>query len=559
MNGLRWIYLFGAILFIGPHHAQDIRKTVLIEQFTQASCPPCNPTNIYLNNLLKGYPKDEVVIMRYQTSFPGYDPMYKHNSREISDRQRYYQVASVPSSVINGEGPKYTRDFVTTSRLDKELKEHADCILQLDAQYSARYDSVYVYAVVRALRPFRGNEKLRIALIERHIRYDEPPGTNGEKEFFNVFRRFITGAEGTPLTTLVEGDSQVLHFSAPLSAIYQRHQLALVGFVQNDDDRAVYQTQYLELTLPRSGDLVLIGLHPHANPSVDVSCFSSIGPFLKLYNASAQRVHSFDINYQINGRAAKYTHRKGILPYDTITLQLPSIDFALKAANTLYASIEYIDGIEDSYAANDTISSAFSLAPYVAPGSLHIALARMRNPEDIQLTVRENDSFLLAQNGFPSHQKDYEVSIPLYEGNCYAIELINHASGASNGALKITHSAGTTLKRLRRLRKDTITLLMRTFRSTYASHLHKERANALALKCVETHPHYWVVAIRCPHSQPIVLQLRDPMGRLWYTKNIRIRAGVDHVVVPRPKIAQGIVYLSTFYGQDCATLPLPNW
>ncbi len=559
MIGNRWFVLFGMLLLTAPHHAQDIRKTVLIEQFTQASCPPCNPTNIYLNNLLKHYSRDEVVIMRYQTSFPGYDPMYKHNSREISARQQYYRVASVPSSVIDGVGPKYTRNFVTSSRLDKELNEHADCLLKIDAQYSNRYDSVYVRAVVGALRPFRGNEKLRIALIERHIRYDEPPGSNGEKEFFNVFRRFITGDEGTPLTALVEGDSQVLHFSAPLSAIYQRQQLALVAFVQNDDNRAVYQTQYLELSLPPSGDLVLIGLHPHANPSTDVSCFSSLGPFLKLYNASSHRVHAVDLSYQINGRAAKYTHRKGIPPYDTITLQLPSIDFDLKDTNTLYASIENIDGIEDRYAANDTISSTFSLAPYIEPGSVHIALTRMRTPEHIQLTVRENDSFLLAQNGLPSHQKDFEISIPMHEGNCYAIELINNAPGASNGALKITHSAGTTLKRLRRLRKDTITILMRTFQSTYASYLRKERANALALACIESHPHYWIIAIRCTHSQPTLLQLRDPMGRLWYAKVLRIRSGVDYVVVPRPSLAYGIVYLSAFTGEESVTLPLSNW
>jgi|GEM_PF-5491780 len=559
MSSLRWIWFFSTFLFIGPHDAQDMRKTVLIEHFTQASCPPCNPTNVYLNNLLKSYGEDEVVIMRYQASFPGYDPMYRHNPGEVLTREQYYSVRSVPSSVINGEGPKFTRSFVTASRLSKEVKEHAGCALRLEARYSQRYDSVFVYAVVRALRPFYGKEKLRIALIERHIRYQKPPGTNGEKDFYNVFRRFITGAAGAALSKLAVGDTQVLHFSVPLSAIYRRHQLAIVAFVQNDEDKTVYQTQYLELALHASHDLVLSGLYPNAHPSVDVSCFSSLGPYVEIVNISSRRAGTFDVLYRINARESRYTVQGGIAPFDTVWIPLPAIDFQLNPSNTLYATIENFEDGDDAFEANNTLSRTFSLAPYVEPGSAHISIMRMRKPEAIHLTIRENDSFLLVQKGLPSHQRNYELSVALREGNCYEIQLINSASGASNGVLNITHSSGTTLKRLRRLRKDTITLLFRTFKSTHTNYVFADPSRSLSLECVETNPGYWVVSIRCRDSRPITIQMRDQMGRLLYSTSTHLRSGEAQLTIPRPVCAQGMLYLVAYSSDAHATLTLMHW
>ena len=69
------------------------QRLVVFEQFTQASCPPCATANPPLNVMLNAN-STKVVSIKYQTSWPGVDPMNAQNPTEVADRVTYYGVTS---------------------------------------------------------------------------------------------------------------------------------------------------------------------------------------------------------------------------------------------------------------------------------------------------------------------------------------------------------------------------------------------------------------------------------------------------------------------------------
>ena len=81
-------------------HAQATRL-VLAEEFTQASCGPCASQNPAFNTLLQQNPT-KIIDIKYQTSFPGVDPMNAHNPNEVASRRSYYGVNGVPHALIDG-------------------------------------------------------------------------------------------------------------------------------------------------------------------------------------------------------------------------------------------------------------------------------------------------------------------------------------------------------------------------------------------------------------------------------------------------------------------------
>ncbi|HKK89246.1 MAG TPA: hypothetical protein VJ917_10370, partial [Saprospiraceae bacterium] len=61
------------LLFLLTSAFGQTQRTVLLEEFTNASCPPCEAQNPDYNALIEAN-RDRIVSIKYQTSFPGYDP-----------------------------------------------------------------------------------------------------------------------------------------------------------------------------------------------------------------------------------------------------------------------------------------------------------------------------------------------------------------------------------------------------------------------------------------------------------------------------------------------------
>jgi Outer membrane protein Omp28/Secretion system C-terminal sorting domain len=237
--------------------------TVLIEEFTNASCGPCAAQNPDFHTLLSKNTKN-VVSIKWQTAFPGVDPMNASNKTEIAARTSYYNITGVPTAVINGttpgddyangagewqvslggyEGGPYGYNQAV---LDFATAQPVTVGVQTNHTLNAAKDSIFITVKVNNTGTAQiGNTdlKLQVALLEQSISFPVAPGTNGEKVFYGVVRKSYPTVSGTTIDSVGANNSRTYTFKAKLPTyIYDKAQLAVVAFVQNNTSKEVFNS-----------------------------------------------------------------------------------------------------------------------------------------------------------------------------------------------------------------------------------------------------------------------------------------------------------------------------
>ena len=216
-------------------------KIVLLEEATNAYCDPCAQLNpgfqeMYANHF------GGLVSVRYHAWWPGSaDPMYQSNTQDNYDRIVYYSVGGVPTYMLDGI---YQGNPYNPAKIESEMYErlsHSSPV-QIDIRYQQEKDSLKTEVVLRALEMLEADSLfLRVAIIERHVVYAYPPGSNGETDFASVMRKMLPDARGTACGPMVESDSLALSFSLPLQADWNPDDLAVVAWLQDDHTKEVLQ------------------------------------------------------------------------------------------------------------------------------------------------------------------------------------------------------------------------------------------------------------------------------------------------------------------------------
>ena len=219
------------------------QRTVLLEEFTQASCPPCASLNPAFNKLIDAN-RPKVVSIKYQTSWPGVDPMNAQTKSEVATRVTYYDVQGVPDVSTDGKSTT-SPSSVTKSTIDKEYAVPSVFKMELTQQFNAKKDSIIVECTITATQDYttKGPLYARLALIEKDIKFAKAPGSNGEKEFYDVLRKMLPNVTGTSMPlTWKNGQTEKVSIKAVIPTyIYDKTQLGVVGFLQQDNDKAVLQ------------------------------------------------------------------------------------------------------------------------------------------------------------------------------------------------------------------------------------------------------------------------------------------------------------------------------
>jgi hypothetical protein len=228
------------------------QRLVLVEEFTQASCGPCAACNPQFNALLDAN-TTKVVPLKYQVSWPGVDPMNAQYPN-VSSRVNYYNVSSVPYALMDGTavtGSSYTGfpNNLNQSAINNEYANVASPFdLAVEHTLNANQDSVFITVYATATQAYAISTALRLhtVLIEKHIHFTTAPGSNGERDFYNVVRKMIPGTGGTGITNnWTVGQSATYTFAVPVpSYIYDINQLAVVSFIQNSSSRQVEQAAF---------------------------------------------------------------------------------------------------------------------------------------------------------------------------------------------------------------------------------------------------------------------------------------------------------------------------
>ena len=200
-NYTLFLFLF-SLLFAFQANAQS-KRMVMIEEATQASCPPCATLNPALQNLVNAN-DGKVVFMGYQVWWPGFDPMYLDNPAEVDVRVGdYYGFAFAPQitmqgSFVTGGGDAGALGNLTQAKINAVANQDSEFDMALTAEIVN--GELRVNGRVDATMDVSGNLRLRLAIIEHIIDIaDAPGGTNGETEYHNVFKKFIGGTAGIDL------------------------------------------------------------------------------------------------------------------------------------------------------------------------------------------------------------------------------------------------------------------------------------------------------------------------------------------------------------------------
>jgi hypothetical protein len=175
-------------------------RTVLVELFTGAQCPPCVAADLAFDALGKAYKPSDVLLLEYHLHVPRPDPLAND---ETDERANYYGktiISGTPTILFNGTPG--AEGGGTREEAEDKYDEYAAAInpllelpseLKVAATATMKDGKVDISAEVTAPAKPEERLRLRIALVEDKVDY---AGTNGIAEHHNVVRAFVGGADG---------------------------------------------------------------------------------------------------------------------------------------------------------------------------------------------------------------------------------------------------------------------------------------------------------------------------------------------------------------------------
>ena len=278
-------------------------RQIMVEEFTQASCGPCASQNPAFNALINA---NEGIVnsLKYQTSWPGYDPMYEQNPIEIDSRTSYYGVTGVPHVYMDGsilEGSPL--DFNQTL-FDERSTIAAPIEIDVDWDWmNNNLDSIEITVTITNTNSgidFSDADKLHIAIVEEEIEFVVPPGSNGEQFFEMIMRKMVPNEYGTTLGTISSGTPLTFSYFVELpSYIYKKGMIGVVAFAQSNA-KEIYNSGYKgPVDFPANANVY--DLAASANSLLPENyCDYNFTAGIDVSNVGTNPITSFDVHYNLN-------------------------------------------------------------------------------------------------------------------------------------------------------------------------------------------------------------------------------------------------------------------
>ncbi|MBN1416062.1 MAG: T9SS type A sorting domain-containing protein [Bacteroidales bacterium] len=273
-------------------------KISLIEHFTNASDLTSRSADSALDALANLNPWD-IIDIQYHTSFPGVDPFNEHNKVDPGTRVLFYQLTSVPMSILNGGTTGEFRfeyideDIATFVKKQSLLKPK----FSLDITSTLQNNSLNVIVEFRPLEVIMDKQvTLHIAVIERMV--TDETGANGDTLFESVLKTILSSTSYTNNWD-PEMNPVVINKNWNLKYTYNTDEIRVVAFIQDESTREVYQAAIdkydLHVGIKKDNTIHLSnssnGFIVFPNPVYNEACLR----FDETLNKEA-RIDLFDIN-----------------------------------------------------------------------------------------------------------------------------------------------------------------------------------------------------------------------------------------------------------------------
>jgi len=308
-------------------------RRVLVEEFTNASCPPCASQNPAFNTKLN----DNAAILtaiKYQTSWPGVDPMNAQTAPEVAARVSYYGVNGVPNAFLDGTGVvndcgAYANApaCMDPTELVDENNNLTPVTIDVVHVVASDFGSVEITVKVKSDEAITGDLRLRVAATEEVINFTAAPGTNGEKDFSDVMRKMLPNPDGTKIASFAAGEEKIFTFKWTPANYYNLNKIKIAAWLQDDDSKEIWQSN---LSAPNTqipgGSFAKITLG--TSQTNKLNCLATFAPAFTLKNTAPVGITSADIIYNVDGGPWSSYQWTGTLNSNITTpVVLPAVTF----------------------------------------------------------------------------------------------------------------------------------------------------------------------------------------------------------------------------------------
>ncbi len=349
-----------ALVLVGSSFAQQ--RKVLVESFSQASCGPCASQNPAMEALLAANTAKAVAI-KYQVSWPGYDPMYLQNPSEIDTRASYYNISGVPDRVIDG-----TNQDANQANIDNRYAVASPINMTISHIINSGFTTADVTVTISAPGVWNpASTVLHVGMVERTISFASAPGSNGETEFHNVMRKMLSAWTGNAVVAsnfASAGGSQTFTFSNVVipSYIYNLNELGFVAWVQNTSTKEVFQAGISDpVVLDNYAVVESLTVPTNYSCATDLSGATAV-----LSNDGGTVITSATVNYQIDGGSVQTASFVGTIAVGgTTNFNIPTT--AVSSGSHTLSS--YLTDINGSGSTSPIGSSSTTFATISAAGT----------------------------------------------------------------------------------------------------------------------------------------------------------------------------------------------
>jgi thiol-disulfide isomerase/thioredoxin len=213
-------------------------RLVLLEHFTSVNCGPCPEANRIINHVLEEFGRQQAIGIEYHP-WPA-DPFYDAATAENIARNNYYGVTGVPAVFVDGLISPQANDslaIVTAVESRAGLTPPvaitvADTVVGQSWSGAAR--------VIGLSSTVSSDLRGYFVIMEREISYPQPPGTNGEKDFYFVMRKILPDPTGE-VVNISTGDTLTFTAQTDLHPDSDPAQIYSIYFIQDYISREILQ------------------------------------------------------------------------------------------------------------------------------------------------------------------------------------------------------------------------------------------------------------------------------------------------------------------------------
>ncbi len=445
---MKRIFTIISIMAIGAVVFAQSPRMVLFEHFTQASCGPCAAINPQVQPILDANTHRSTSI-KYQTSWPGFDPMHNHNGSDVNNRVAYYGVTGVPNSVIDGDGPGSSTSVINEPDLNARVVMMSPFTLDLSHKTQKRFGGVDIDLTITASQDFTGGDLVaHVVIVEKTISFTAPPGSNGERDFHNVMKKMLPNGNGTDIKdSWTNGESMNLSLSWDFENVYNLDEIEVVAFIQDNRGQEVLQAAHSAANLMAAGanDVAITRATGFSSFDTEGICGSETTPTIEILNGGSSNLSSAKIYYSINGGMEQEYDWSGNLRFlDKQVVSLPAIGFTNQAVNSIDVRIESPNDSQDAQMSNNTINRSFKAAPMTTTVS-RVEVRQGPTTNNLTWEIRNDKGDPIYSGGpYGSSFATDEVDLSLDADECYTVFADNNANGL-NGYIRLYNDSDERL------------------------------------------------------------------------------------------------------------------